>query len=118
MIPAVFEYEILLFEIIQVIVAFIAVVLALKWKKSEFVAGLSFLLIYTILDLIDVFFFTITEGVYLDVAQFGFILLSILFFIIGMHNSWHGKPALSQEGPGRREKPSGSCSFFSTIRKI
>jgi hypothetical protein len=118
MIPAVFEWEILLYEIVQVVVAFIAVLLALKWKKTEFLAGLSFLFIYAILDMVDVFFFTITQGVYLDVAQFGFILLAIIFFIIGMYHSWSHQGVSYQRPPETREKSSSRNPIFSLLRKI
>jgi hypothetical protein len=117
-IPEIFEWEIILYEIIQVSVAFIAVVLALKWKKSEFLAGLSFLLIYTIIDMVDVFFSTITQVAFLNVASFGFILLSIIFFIIGMHPSWHPGTGPTQRERETRDKSSSAGSIFSIIRKI
>jgi NhaP-type Na+/H+ or K+/H+ antiporter len=88
MVTPVLDLSIMLYEIVQVIVAFIAVLLAIKWKKERLIAGLLFLLLYTILDAVDMFFFTITQGIYLDVAQFGFILLAIIFFIIGMNPEW------------------------------
>lgn len=88
MIPALLASGIILYGVIQLIVALIAVALAWKWKKYEFLAGLSFLLIYSMVEIIDVYFFTILNEVYLDVAQFGFILLAIICFIIGMHPSW------------------------------
>jgi len=99
----------MLYEIIQVLVAFIAVVLAVKWKKTEFLAGLSFLFIYAFLDMIDVYFFTITQGVYLDVAQFGFILLASIFFIIGMHNSL--SHIRGRRKPGKNP-PAGTLFFL------
>lgn len=88
MIPTLLAYGIILYGIIQLIVAIIAVILAVKWNKYEFLVGLSFLLLYAIANMIDVFLFTIVHGVYLDVAQFGFILLAIIFFILGMQPSW------------------------------
>jgi hypothetical protein len=93
LIPSVFDWSIISYEIIQVIVAFIAVMLAIKWKKNDFIAGLIFLLLYTILDAIDVFIFTVSQGIYVDFAQFGIILLAIIFFIIGMNPSWVHKRA-------------------------
>jgi hypothetical protein len=117
-VPVVFEWEIILYEVIQVFVAFIAVVLAFKWRRSEFLAGLSFLLIYAILDLVDVVFSMTAQGIYMDTAQFGFVLLSIIFFIIGMHHSW----SFESESPGRKQeiKDKASCgpSIISVLRKI
>jgi len=118
MVPVVFEWEIILYEVIQVLVAFAAVVLAFTWKKSEFLAGLSFLLIYAILDLVDVSFSTTMQGVYMDTAQFGFILLSIICFIIGMHHSWALAGVSSHSQPETKDKSSGSTSIFSVLRKI
>jgi cellulose synthase/poly-beta-1,6-N-acetylglucosamine synthase-like glycosyltransferase len=118
MIPEIFEWEIILYEIIQVSVAFIAVVLALKWKKSEFLAGLFFLLIYAIIDMVDVFFSTITQVAFLNVASFGFILLSIIFFIIGMHHSWHPGTEPTNRKRETKAKSSSDNSIFSIIRKI
>jgi hypothetical protein len=88
MTSALVESGIVLYELVQVLVAFIAIVLALKWKKYEFLGGLSFLALYAIVEMVDVFLFTIPHVVYLDVAQFGFILLAIIFFILGMQPSW------------------------------
>ena len=85
MISTLFESGILIYNFFQVLIAFTAVILSVKWNKYEFLAGLSFLLIYSIVNIIDVVFFTFVHGVFIDVAQFGFILLAILFFIIGMH---------------------------------
>jgi len=107
----------MLYGFVQVVIASIAVILAVKWKKYEFLAGLSFLLLYSIVEIIDTFFFTILNSVFLDVAQFGFILLAIIFFIIGMNPSW--SPRLV---PGLRErntkgKPSPNESVLSVLRK-
>lgn len=118
MISPVVTWGILIYELLQVVVAFIAVVLALHWEKLEFLAGLFFLLIYTILDLVDIFFFSIVHGVYLDVAQFGFILLAIVFFIFGMSPYWRSP------GPsgGQKGEPEGAASgdipIFSYLKKI
>ena len=118
MTPTLVESGIMLYELVQVIVAFTAIVLALKWKKYEFLAGLGFLFVYAIVEIIDVFLFTLERAVYLDVAQFGFILLSIIFFIIGMHPSW--SPRLV---PGTRKQTTepGSPrpeSILSTLRRL
>jgi hypothetical protein len=88
LVPNVADWGILLYEIIQVTVAFIAVVLAVQWKKNDFLPGLFFLFVYTVLDVIDIFVFSMVHKMYIDVAQFGFILLAIAFFIIGMNPSW------------------------------
>jgi hypothetical protein len=117
MISPFLESGIMLYGFVQVTVASIAVILAMKWKKFEFLAGLSFLLLYSIMEIIDTFFFTFLNSVFLDVAQFGFILLAIIFFIIGMHPSW--SPRLV---PGRGErttehKPSNNESVLSILRK-
>jgi len=85
------ETGIILYNFFQVVVAFTAVVLSVKWHKYEFFPGLSFLLIYAIVNTIDVFFFTFVHGMFLDVAQFGFILIAIAFFIIGMHPTYAPK---------------------------
>lgn len=118
MISALLESGILLYGLLQVLVAFIAVILAVKWKKYEFLAGLFFLLLYSIIEIIDVFFFTILNYVYLDVAQYGFILLAIIFFIIGMHPTWAPK-MVSGQGVRRTEhKSSRNESVLSLLRKI
>jgi len=53
--PAVWDVGIVIYEYLKIIVAFAAVVLAIKWKKNEFLAGLFFLLLYTIFDAMDFF---------------------------------------------------------------
>jgi hypothetical protein len=118
MFPALAGWGMILYGILQVLVAFIAVVLALKWKKFEFMAGLFFLLLYAIIEVIDVFLSTMMQNVVVDIAQYGFILLAIIFFIIGMHPSWAERPA-----PGVRERPaeeksSRTESAFSAVKKI
>jgi len=118
MIPALLASGIILYEIIQMIVALIAVFLAVKWNKPEFLPGLSFLLLYTIFSLIDVFFFTIVGGVFLDIAQFGFILCSIIFFIIGMHPTWSPKLISDKRQRNPEIKASKSESVLSIIKKI
>lgn len=85
------ESGIVLYSFFQVIVALTAVVLSVKWNKYEFLAGLSFLLIYAIVNTIDVYVFTLVHGVFIDVAQFGLILIAIVFFIIGMHPTYAPK---------------------------
>ena len=58
MIPTLLASGIILYGIIQLIAAIIAVILAVKWKKFEFLPGLSFILLYAIIEVIDLFFFT------------------------------------------------------------
>jgi len=43
-----------------------------KWNKHEFLPGLVFLFLYSLLEVIDLFFITIIHDMYFDVAQFGF----------------------------------------------
>jgi len=121
-IPAAFEWGMISYAVIQAIFAFVAVLLALKWKKLEFLAGLSFLFLYTIFEVVDLYFFTMMEGVYVDVAQFGFILLAIIFFIVGMHPSWSrtlGSHKTEPQKPDEtRDVSSGGPSIFSILRKI
>ena len=82
------ESGIMVYESVQVLVAFLAIVLALRWRKFEFLIGLSWLGLYAIVEAIDAFLFTVAHVAYIDVAQFGFILLAIIFLIVGMHPSW------------------------------
>jgi len=91
MIPTLLASGIILYGIIQFIVALAALFLAIKWNKYDFLPGLFFLFLYAIIEVVDLFFFTVIQGIFIDVAQFGFILLAIIFFIIGMHSSWSQK---------------------------
>ena len=52
MIPTLLASGIILYGVIQVIVALIAVALAWKWKKFEFLAGLCFLFLYSFVEII------------------------------------------------------------------
>lgn len=81
------------FEYCRVIVAFIAVVLAVKWKRNEFLAGLFFLLIWSFLDAVYVTFSIVLDESFINVSQFGFILLALVCFIVGM------RPAKALETP-------------------
>jgi len=118
MLPALFESGMILYGIIQVMIACIAVILAVKWDKFEFLAGLICLLLYAIIEVITTFFFTINQGLYIDIAQFGFILLAIVFFIIGMHPSWAPRMV---SGMGARSppviKPVKNESVISLLKK-
>jgi hypothetical protein len=118
MISALLESGIILYGFFQVLIALIAVVLAVQWKKYEFLAGLSFLLLYAIVEMIDMFFFTIVHVVYLDVAQFGFILFAIIFFIIGMHPSWSPKLVSGMRERNTEHKSSRNESLISILRKL
>jgi hypothetical protein len=118
MIPTLLASGIILYGIIQLIAALIAVFLAVKWNKFEFLAGLSFLLLYAIANMIDVFFFTFVHGMFLDVAQFGFILLAIIFFIIGMHPTWAPKLGLGMRQRNSEKKSSNSESLISILKKV
>ena len=108
---------IILYEIIQMIAAFIAVFLAVRWNKYEFLPGLFFLLLYTIFSMTDVFFFTILHSVFLDIAQFGFILLTIIFFIIGMHPTWAPKLVSVTRKRNIEKKSSNPESLISILKK-
>ena len=118
MFPVLFESGLILYGIIQVIVACSAVILAVKWNKFEFLAGLLCLLLYAIIEVVTTIFFTIMQGLYIDIAQFGFIMLAIVFFIIGMHPSW--APQLAS-GMGARSppviKPVKNESVISLLKK-
>ena len=84
MASAVLDLVVLLFEYISVIVACMALALAIKWKKTEFFAGLFFLLLYTVLDAIELSLITVFDVSMVNASQFGFILIAILAFILGM----------------------------------
>jgi len=118
MASALVESGIVLYELVQVLVAFIAIVLAVKWKKYEFLAGLSFLALYAIIEMIDVFLFTMVHVVYLDIAQFGFILLAIIFFILGMHPSWSLKPVSGTNKQNMEPTSSRPQSLISVLRRL
>jgi hypothetical protein len=123
MVSAVVESGIMLYELVQLLVAFIALVLAVKWKKYEFLIGLSFLGLYAIVETIDVFLFTIEHVMFLDIAQFGFILLAIIFFIVGMHPSWSPRlaPGMSEQKTANQKtanEPSRPESLISILRKL
>jgi hypothetical protein len=99
------ESGLVVYTVLQVFVAFIAVLFSLKWNKHEFLPGLIFLFIYAFVDMIDMVYFTVVHGVFYDLAQFGFILLAILFFIVGMHPTYSPKMV-----PGRRKRNIGHRS--------
>jgi len=74
-----------LFEYVNVLVALCAVALAVKWQKTEFFAGLFFLLLYTAIDAIELSLAAIFDVSMINASQFGFVLLVLAGFIIGMH---------------------------------
>ena len=118
MISTLLESGLIIYGFFQVTVAFTAVVLSVKWNKYEFLAGLSFLFIYAIVYLIDTFVFTIVYGVFLDVAQFGFILLALVFFIIGMHPNYAPKLVSGIRERTTEYKHSRDESLISILKKF
>jgi len=117
MLPALFESGMILYGVIQVMVAFIAVILAVKWEKFEFLAGLLCLLLYAIIEVVTTFFFTINQGLYIDIAQFGFIMLAIVFFIIGMHPSWAPRLVSGIGVKSPEKRPARPESVISLLKK-
>jgi hypothetical protein len=87
------DFGVVFYEYLRVIVAFIAVVLAVKWKRNEFLAGLFFLFLWSFLDAVYVTFSTLLDESFINVSQFGFIMLALVCFILGM------RPATSIEAP-------------------
>jgi len=73
-----------LFEYVNVLVALSAVALAVKWQKMEFLPGLFFLLLYTIIDAIELSLAAILDVSMINASQFGFVLLALAAFILGM----------------------------------
>lgn len=71
-------------ESFRIIVALSAVGLAITWKRNDFLAGLIFLLIWSVLEAISVLFSTLLDEQILNGSQFGFITLALVSFIIGM----------------------------------
>ncbi|MDD4138058.1 MAG: hypothetical protein PHT99_09250 [Methanoregula sp.] len=90
MIPAL---ALMLFEYLNVLVALGAVALAIKWQKMEFVPGLLFLLLYTVIDAIELSLDALFGISMINASQFGFILLALICFILGM------RPALTIQRP-------------------
>jgi hypothetical protein len=118
MIPFLLASGFMLYGLIQLIIAFIAVFFAIKWNKYEFLPGLAFLLLYAIIEAIDLYFFAIVNTAFFDVAQFGFILLAIIFFIIGMHPTYAPKlVSVIHEGKTVPEKARNE-SAISVLKKF
>jgi len=118
MIPTLLASGMVLYGIIQVIVALLAVLLAVKWNKHEFLPGLVFLFLYSLLEVIDLFFITIIHDMYFDIAQFGFILVAIIFFIIGMHPSWFQKMKFTLKSKDIKQTNTRHESIISILRKM
>jgi hypothetical protein len=118
LITALLQSGIIIYGIFQITIALTAVVLSVKWSKFEFLAGLSFLLIYTIVFFVDMFLFTFMYDIFLDAAQFGFILLAIVFFIIGMHPTWAPRMTSIMTKQSSRFKSPRNESAISILRKF
>jgi hypothetical protein len=87
------DFGVFFFEYLRVIVAFIAVVLAVTWKRNEFIAGLFFLFLWSFLDAFTVTLSTVTNEQFINASQFGFVLIALVCFILGM------RPAKAIEKP-------------------
>jgi hypothetical protein len=118
MLSALVRSGIFLYGFFQVIIGFTAVILSVKWKKYEFLAGLTFLLIYAIVDLVETFIITTEYGMFFDAAQFGFILLAIVFFIIGMHPTYSPKLVSGIKEKNIVRKDSPDESLISVLKKF
>ncbi|HWS22659.1 MAG TPA: hypothetical protein VN227_08470 [Methanoregula sp.] len=118
MISALLQLGIFFYGFFQLIIAFTAIVLCMKWKKYEFLAGLTFLLIYAIVDLIETFIFMTAYGMFFDAAQFGFILLALVFFIIGMHPTYAPKMVSGIKEKNIVPKDTPDESIISVLKKF
>jgi hypothetical protein len=118
MIPTLLASGIVLYGIIQFFVALLAVSLALKWNKPEFLAGLFFLFLYSLVEVIDLYLITIVHAIYVDVAQFGFILFAIIFFIVGMNPAWIQKMKFTSKSRDTKQTNSRNDDMISILRKM
>jgi hypothetical protein len=118
MIPILLASSLVLYGIIQFITALIAIFLAFKWNKFEFLPGLSFLFLYAVVDLIDLLSVTFESGMFIDFAQFGFILLAIIFFIIGMHPVYAPKLVSALKGEKTENEHVLDESAISILKKL
>jgi hypothetical protein len=57
------------------------------------------------------------QGDFIDFAQFGFILLAIIFFIIGMHPTWAPRLVPVMSGRCTEHKPAHNESVISLLKK-
>ncbi|HRY75420.1 MAG TPA: hypothetical protein P5217_03970 [Methanoregulaceae archaeon] len=118
MISTLLESGLILYDYFQVLVALSAVILAIHWKKTEFLAGLFFLFLYSIVETLDVIYFSFMHEISVDIAQFGFILLAIIFFIIGMNPAWiHRQPPCTSPS-GAEKKIPGDQPLMTILKKI
>lgn len=70
--------------IIRVCVAALAIALAVYWNRYEFLGGLFFLFLWTIFSAVYLVWSVVIDTEIFDISQFGFILLALIAFIIGM----------------------------------
>ena len=115
---ALLEEGIVLYDYVQLIIAFTAVVLALKWKRHEFLAGLFCLFLYSVVEITEVVFSTLLHSLYFDIARFGFILLAIIFFVLGMHPSVAPKPGSAFAPRKTEELHPRNESILTVLRKF
>jgi hypothetical protein len=118
MIPIFLASTVILYGIIQFTTALIAIFLAFKWNKFEFLPGLSFLFLYAVVDLIDLLSVTFENGMFIDFAQFGFILLAIIFFITGMHPVYAPKLVSALKGEKTETEHVRDESAISILKKL
>jgi hypothetical protein len=118
MIPVLLASGFMVYGFIQSVIAGIALIFALQWNKFEFLPGLVFLFLYAVIEAVDLFFFAITNSVFIDVAQFGFILLSIIFFIIGMHPVYAPKLVSVMHKENIRDGPDRNESVMTLLKKF
>ena len=78
-----------LLEYVNVLVALCALALAVKWQRMDFFPGLFFLLLYTIIDAIELTLAVLFDVTMINASQFGFILLALAGFILGMRPADH-----------------------------
>ena len=78
------DLALVLFGYLNVLAAYCAIILAVSWKKPAFFAGLFFLLLYTIIDTIELTLMTLPDVTIINASQFGFVLLALIGFIPGM----------------------------------
>ncbi|OPY32851.1 MAG: hypothetical protein A4E34_02228 [Methanoregula sp. PtaU1.Bin006] len=75
------DLVVLVFESISVIAAVSTVAPAKTWNKNEFLAWLIFLLLWTILNALDIIIPAILDIQIINASLFGFILLALISFI-------------------------------------
>ncbi len=115
---ALVEESLVLYDYVQVLVAFAAVLLAIRWKKYEFLAGLACLFLYSVVEIVEVVFFTLLHSTYFDIARFGFILLAIVFFVLGMHPTVAPRTGSFSGQRKTEELPPKTESLMSVLRKL